>query len=641
MSSSRLSQTSELSVVSSAPRGHNYLVMTIEKKSHSWLRNFTSLLPWSPRWPQSQYNIERFRAEAQTMLAPVVGCPTLELARQHLLRHATTMEIHISHESRDSSFHRSIRSRDCARALRTILSHRSDRLAEFSVTQALFDLANDNSRPDLQPGFFAEIIHLILGLEGRAPVSTYYPSEPPMGASGREAATVRSEHLDLLSQMASEKMARYHHGLEPEILKRRSDRRAELMRLLGASAEQWSDWKWQIANIVKDAASLKKLLDLPRSSLMSIEQALESNLPFGVTPFYLSLMDNPRDDRALRAQVFPPPNYVNTMKERRGQCDYALDFMQEQDTSPVDLVTRRYPMICILKPFNTCPQICVYCQRNWEIKEAMSGSALASGAQLNAAIDWIAAHPEIHEVLITGGDPLGLDDSKLREILSAVSANPAIERIRLGTRTIVTLPMRITDSLADILASFRAPGQRDVAVVTHVEHPYEVNQDMLEAVERLRIRGIWVYNQLVYTFFNSRRFEAAALRRILKKIGIEPYYTFNAKGKEETSDYRVPVARLLQEIKEEARLLPGLSRTDEPVFNLPRLGKNHLRALQHRDLLSIMPDGARVYEFHPWEKNIVEQPGYVSRDVPLVEYLSRLEAEGESPDDYASIWYYY
>jgi len=163
----------------------------------------------------------------------------------------------------------------------------------------------------------------------------------------------------------------------------------------------------------------------------------------------------------------------------------------------------------------------------------------------------------------------------------------------------------------------------------------------VHAVDRLRRAGIPVYNQLVYTFHVSRRFEATLLRRLLRRAGIDPYYTFSAKGKEETAEYRVPVARLLQEQKEEARILPGLARTDECVVNVPGLGKNHLRALQHRDLLGIRADGARLYEFHPWEKNIALQSSYVAEDVPILTYLRRLADLGERPEEYESIWHYY
>ena len=115
------------------------------------------------------------------------------------------------------------------------------------------------------------------------------------------------------------------------------------------------------------------------------------------------------------------------------------------------------------------------------------------------------------------------------------------------------------------------------AIVTHFEHSYEISPQAMHAVQKIRKAGMSVYNQVVYTIENSRRFETAKLRWDLKSIGVDPYYTFNMKGKEETRRYMVPIARILQERKEEARLLPGLDRTDEPVFNVPRLGKNHLR----------------------------------------------------------------
>jgi lysine 2,3-aminomutase len=240
------------------------------------------------------------------------------------------------------------------------------------------------------------------------------------------------------------------------------------------------------------------------------------------------------------------------------------------------------------------------------------------------------------------GDPFGMSDGNLERIISGVAQIPSIERIRIGTRTLVTAPMRITSSLADILAKHRIKGKRQIALVTHIQHPYELTPDTVEAVDRLRTRGISVFNQLVYTFFVSRRFEAACLRRNLTRIGIEPYYVFNTKGKEETVEYRVPIARLLQEQKEEARLLPGMARTDEAVYNVPGMGKNYLRARQHRDLISILPDGARMYEFHPWEKNISKNMvTHIGQDVPILDYLARLEAEGEDLSDYETIWYYF
>jgi lysine 2,3-aminomutase len=87
--------------------------------------------------------------------------------------------------------------------------------------------------------------------------------------------------------------------------------------------------------------------------------------------------------------------------------------------------------------------------------------------------------------------------------------------------------------------------------------------------------------------------------------------------------------------------MPGTVRTDEVVFNVPGLGKNYLRALQHHDVISILPDGRRVYEFHPWEKKLALADTYVYTDVSIHSYLQKLKNIGENISDYKSIWYYY
>ena len=103
----------------------------------------------------------------------------------------------------------------------------------------------------------------------------------------------------------------------------------------------------------------------------------------------------------------------------------------------------------------------------------------------------------------------------------------------------------------------------------------------------------------------------------------------------------MPIARALQEQKEEARLVPGTVRTDETVYNVPRLGKNYIRAWQHHEVIGITPDGRRVVEFYPWEKNISLVETYVDKDVPIYNYLEELARRGEDLRQYESVWYYY
>jgi len=590
------------------------------------------------------YSRDRFCADAAPLLALIREHADVRAARTAFYRRVSDYQFDVSLEARLLAHRDALLVRDCARAWRGILRKSTDERIGFSVIAALWDIAHDRPRPELKPGFFAEMLHLFAGLEGRATRDTPYEAAVDGGRHGREAAVRRSEILDLMWERVSAKVHGYADGLSEAATSRRTARRERILRHFGAAPADWFDWHWQVRHIIRDGDTLAALAVTSEEERAGVRSAVAARIPFGVTPYYLSLFDDDPEagrDLAVRAQVLPPGSYVREMGAHHGLRERAFDFMLEHDTSPVDLITRRYPAIAILKPFNTCPQICVYCQRNWEIDEAMSPNAMASPEKLEAAFKWLAGHPAITEVLVTGGDPLALTDKPLGLLLDRLARIESVDLIRIGTRVPVTMPMRITDELVELLAGLRAPGRREVCLVTHVEHPYEVTPEFVAAVERLRRHGISVYNQLVYTLFVSRRFEAACLRMLLRRCGVDPYYTFVPKGKEETRAYRVPLARLMQEQQEESRMFPGLRRTDEVVYNVPGLGKNHLRAIQHRDVVSVLPDGARVYEFHPWDKQLVKRESYLGTDIPIYEYLCRLAAMGENPDDYSSIWYYF
>jgi lysine 2,3-aminomutase len=595
-------------------------------------------------WPPAElYTRENLKKEGRGLLGLLKDCSSVAQARRCIFDWVKDREFDPRQGNLQLQPGEIIRVRDCALAFSGMVKATSDERSGFSVAQALWDIARGRDRKDLQAGFFAEMIHLIQGVDGRAPFKAADESRSTSDMDGREASRIRSDELDRIWEAAEARMLRYEDGLSAKAVRRREKRRDLILEALGGRPADWDNWKWQVGHTIVSAEKIAKVVRMSAEEREVIAKACKSHLPFGVTPYYASLMDDESSDRdrAVRAQVLPPKRYVDEMARHRKKRGRMFDFMGEFYTSPIDLITRRYPAILILKPYNTCPQICVYCQRNWEIDEAMDPHALAPWEKIQEAIDWIRDHPSIREVLITGGDPLTLGDVRVKKILDAVAAIPRLDVIRIGSRAPVTVPMRITKSLADLLGSYREPGKREICLVTHLEHPYEVTPEVVTAVDRLKRRGINVFNQQVYTFFTSRRFETARLRMLMRRIGIDPYYTFVAKGKEETNDYRVPLARMLQEQTVEARLLPGIRRTDEVVYNVPRLGKNHARAYQHRELVGILPDGSRVYKFHPWEKNIIQRENYIGSDVPILDYLQRLAAIGEDPDEYKSIWYYF
>jgi lysine 2,3-aminomutase len=527
-----------------------------------------------------------------------------------------------------------------------MLSRRSEKLAGFSILAYIEELLhqpNDKVAQKPTTGFFAELEHLIKGIIGQSGI---YNEKTPafIKHKGRKAAALRSADLSRMARVSQKHMQKYDCGLDNDAVRRRSRNKSRILDYFNATDLEWEKWNWHLRHIIRDADTLKQMVRLSDDEHEAITLARRHKIPFGITPYYLSLMDFDTGgirDRAVRAQVIPSRHYVDKLAEYKAREDHSGDFMLESDTSPVDGITRRYPNIVILKPVLTCPQICVYCQRNWEIEDVYSPQAVLSKEKLEKALQWIRKTEEINEVLITGGDPLLLSNKRLENIIGRLAALPQIIRIRIGTRTPVTLPQRITESLVRNLARFHSPGKRELIVVTHFEHPYEITPQSMEAVQKFRRQGMEVYNQQVFTYFNSRKFESCLLRQKLRLIGVTPYYTFNTKGKEETDDFRVPIVRLIQEQKEEARLMPGTVRTDEIVFNVPGLGKNYLKAIQHHDLIAILPDGQRLYEFHPWEKKLSLADTFLYKDVSIQAYLQRLNADGEDLADYKTIWYYY
>ncbi len=574
----------------------------------------------------------------------------LEAARDKLIHHLEALDWSYRRDVAEIESWDYITLKEAVRCLKNIISPRNERLAEFSALHNLWKAAVEGDS-NVTEDFIEEFEHLFKAIKGKADI---YPSSIMGGIEypdfekykGREAGIKRSDFLDVMGKQIQNYIDRYPSGLNPEVVKNRIENRERMLNLFNATKDDWDDWLWQFRHVSKNLKGLeniKKVINLTDEEEKGIRIATENGIPFGVTPHYLHLMDHEPNgyDYAVRRQVFPPLSYVENMIAHKEDRDIAFDFMREHDTSPQDLITRRYPKVAIVKPYDSCPQICGYCQRNWEITSPLMESAEAPKGRLDDALDWFANHEQMMDVLVTGGDPLVMNDKKVEYIVRRLTEIPHIRSIRIATRIPITVPQRITYELCEIFGAYYEVGKQTICMVTHFSHPYEVTLDTAKAIQRIKKQGMHVYNQQVYSFGGSRRFETVALRIAIKQIGVDPYYNFNMKGKSEIEEYAVPVARILQERKEEARLLPGIFRSDEPVFNVPFLGKTHLRAWQDHELISILPDGRRVYSFHPWEKNINKVKPYLYLDVPIKSYLEKLEKRGENPDDYKSIWYYY
>jgi lysine 2,3-aminomutase len=319
------------------------------------------------------HNLERYNRDhlVKTFAAAfelATRSSNLDEYRQKIAAYIHTLEYETFEDYGSFTEGSIIRVRDCARAIKSMLTRRSENRAGFSVAQALWNMAWNVPRPDLTQSFYAEIYHLFLGLHGKGSKSRLVDQHlAPSLLSGREAAQERSRQLDGLGDEVAKRTARYVSGLEEDAIRRRAERRRRILSGLNA--------------------------DEPDST----------------------------HDRSIRAQVIPPIETVQQLSQKKSKDRSCLDFMLESDTSPIDLVTRRYLAVCILKPYNTCPPICVYCQRNWEIEDAMMPDALASEKQIEQALRWIQRQPAIREVLVTGGDPFAMTDSQLEWILDCLA----------------------------------------------------------------------------------------------------------------------------------------------------------------------------------------------------------------------------
>ena len=566
--------------------------------------------------------------------------PNTESARNSLIEYLKKLEEdYFGDKTNKAHILERMNAKECIKVLRNIIRRENELLTGFSALEKLIKLFKGKGLEEVSKGFICEFIFLFKGINCNSGIFIY--GEQNFNEKGRKAAIKRSQALDKYSSLITKYFKRYKTGCDPDIVRKTNELKKEILQFFGGKEEDWLDYKWHMKNIIMDLDTLSSLIKLEKDEIESLKYAQENNIPFQITPHYLSLFNkNGRCDydRVLRAQVIPSLYYCkNVVKNREEKI--SMDFMGEHSTSPIDCITRRYPQILILKPYDACPQICVYCQRNWEVKSIKS--ARITKKKVEKAISWIKENKNITEVLVTGGDPFSLSNEYIDWLMGELAKIEHVERIRIGTRTLVTLPYRINEGMIKILKKCHKLGKREVCIVTHFEHPIEICPPVLEAIKKIKELGISIYNQQVFTYYNSRKFETCFLRRTLKLYGIDPYYAFNTKGKEETMDFRVPIARIEQERKEEARLLPGVVRTDEPVFNVPKLGKSHLRAWQDHEVIMILADGKRVYRFLPWESKFAIVDDYLYTDVSIYDYLKRLDRDGENIEDYKSIWYYF
>jgi lysine 2,3-aminomutase len=300
-----------------------------------------------------------------------------------------------------------------------------------------------------------------------------------------------------------------------------------------ASTSEWNDWRWQLRNRIRSLAGLERVFELSEDEREAVAQ-LGGHLPVGITPYYASLIDrdDPRDP--LRLTMIPVRDELIL---HPGEF---ADPLAEDHSSPVPGLVHRYPDRVLFLVTNFCATYCRYCTRARLVGQ--TGEFHFNTEQQQTAIDYIAAHPEIRDVLLSGGDPLSMDDRRLDWLLTRLREIPHVEFVRIGTKIPAVLPQRVNDSLTQMLRKFHP-----LWLSVHFMHPAELTPEVAQACERLADAGIPLGSQTV--LLKDVNDDVETMRRLnhgLLKIRVRPYYLYQCDPIQGSAHLRTPVEKGLE-----------------------------------------------------------------------------------------------
>lgn len=476
----------------------------------------------------------------------------------------------------------------------------------------------------------------------------------------------------------------------------------------------WNDFRFHLSMAIKTPTELNRLLgnSLSSETMYLLSRARKKGMPFFATPYYLSLLDITEEgynDETIRSYILYSPRLVETYGNIRAWEKEDLVEAGKPNAAGWLLpgghnIHRRYPEVAILIPDTmgrACGGLCASCQRMYDFQSERLNFEFESlrpkeswDKKLRRLMTYFEEDTQLRDILITGGDALMSQNKTLHNLLEAVyrmavrkrKANlerpegekyAELQRVRLGSRLLAYLPMRINDELVGILREFKekasAIGVKQFIIQTHFQTPLEVTPEAQEAIRKILSAGWLITNQLVYTVAASRRGHTTRLRQILNSLGVLCYYTFSVKGFNENYTVFTPNSRSMQEQHEEKRYgqltseqatelysllekgedaanhirsflkkhhLPFLA-TDRSVLNLPAIGKS-----MTFNLVGITEGGKRILCFgHDQNRRhspIIDRMGqiYIVENKSLAAYLRQLNKMGEDPEDYATIWAY-
>ena len=582
---------------------------------------------------------------------------------------------------------------------------------------------------EMPTDLFVELFQLFKRLQGE---SVPLPSPQRIKSRNDRWDTGLDEEV---REMRDENKERMLHLLIQKIENRKSKPSVRFHFEEGMSYEEkyqlvskwWGDFRFHLSMAVKSPAELNRFLgnSLSSETMYLLNRARKKGMPFFATPYYLSLLNVTGygyNDEAIRSYILYSPRLVETYGNIRAWEKEDIVEAGKPNAAGWLLpdghnIHRRYPEVAILIPDTmgrACGGLCASCQRMYDFQSERLNFEFETlrpkeswDSKLRRLMTYFEQDTQLRDILITGGDALMSQNKTLKNILEAVyrmavrkqRANlerpegekyAELQRVRLGSRLLAYLPMRINDELVDILREFKekasAVGVKQFIIQTHFQTPLEVTPEAKEAIRKILSAGWIITNQLVYTVAASRRGHTTRLRQVLNSLGVVCYYTFSVKGFNENYAVFAPNSRSMQEQQEEkiygqmtpeqaeelykileTKVSAGINEekpkedadtakqirrfmrkhhlpflaTDRSVLNLPAIGKS-----MTFQLVGLTEEGKRILRFeHDGTRHhspIIDQMGqiYIVENKSLAAYLRQLSKMREDPEDYASIWSY-
>ena len=299
--------------------------------------------------------------------------------------------------------------------------------------------------------------------------------------------------------------------------------------------EQWNDWHWQVENRLNTVEQIKQVVNLTPEEEADIAKVMDG-FRVGITPYYASLMDPDDPSCPVRMQAVPIIEETH-----RSEADM-LDPLHEDEDSPAPGLTHRYPDRVLFLITDQCSMYCRHCTRR---RLAGETDGARSREDIDACIEYIRNTPVVRDVLLSGGDCLCVEDEVIEYIFTELRKIPHVEIVRLGSRTPVVMPMRITDKLCEMLKKFHP-----VWLNTHFNHPKEMTPQAEEALRKLADAGIPLGNQSV--LLRGVNDDVHVMRNLMHELvknRVRPYYIYQCDLSLGISHFRTPVSKGIEIIE--------------------------------------------------------------------------------------------